>query len=197
MSQSTLEENAIYEQYQNIILPYIIELEVRDGEYPVEILNEIRAIFTHFSRYKLQNAQEEIFSAERHVKRAILDCYKYLCISMLEEISDFRAYYRKVDLKLADNGKFLPELDRLECIAKDALKRAKRSEIENNSDDTQYELFENAYNAYCEASQFIQKSHEAILFASSHSKRTNTITIISCIIGIIGIISSIISFIVG
>lgn len=57
MDKNTISENEIYEQYQNLILPYIMELEVRDGEYPVEILNEIRAIFTHLSRYKLQNEQ--------------------------------------------------------------------------------------------------------------------------------------------
>lgn len=191
----TINENDIYEQYQNIILPYIIELEVRDGEYPIEILNEIRAVFTHLSRYKIQGKQNEVISAGRHIKRAILDCYKYLCISMADEISDFRTDYRKVDLKLADNGKFLPELDRLECSAKELFKKAKKSEIAKNDDDTQYQLFEDAYNAYFEASEFIQKSHEAILFASSHSKKSNRITIISCIIGIIGIVSTIISII--
>lgn len=191
----TINENNIYEQYQNIILPYIIELEVRDGEYPIEILNEIRAVFTHLSRYKIQNEQNEVISAGRHIKRAILDCYKYLCISITDEISDFRTEYRKVDLKLADNGKFLPELDCLECHAKKLFKKAKKSEIAKNDDDTQYQLFEDAYNAYCKASQFIQESHEAILFASSHSKKLNRITIISCIIGIIGIVSTIISII--
>ena len=71
-------EAEIYEQYQNIIAPYITELEVRDCEYPIEILNEIRSIFTHLSRYKLQNNLDEIESANRHVKRAVLDCYKYV-----------------------------------------------------------------------------------------------------------------------
>lgn len=195
MDKNTISENEIYKQYQNLILPYIMELEVRDGEYPVEILNEIRAIFTHLSRYKLQNEQGEVFSAGRHVKRAVLDCYKYLCISMAEEVSTFRSEYRKVDLKLADNGKFLPELNRLENIAKDSFKKAKTSEIKKNDDDTQYPLFETAYNAYCEVSQYIKDSHEAILFASSHSKKSNALTFISCVIGVIGIISTVIAII--
>lgn len=195
MGENAISEIEIYEQYQNLILPYIVELEVRDGEYPVEILNEIRAIFTHLSRYKIYNEQEEIISAKRHVKRAILDCYKYLCISMAEEISRFRLQYRKVDLKLAENGKFLPELDRMEYIAKENFKKAKRSEIAKSEEELQYSLFETAYNAYCAASHYIEDSHEAIRFASNHSKKSNVLTIVSCIIGVIGIVSTIVAIV--
>ena len=51
----TLEEREelIYRQYQDIIAPFIVELEVRDKEYPIEIFNEIRSIFTHLLRYKI------------------------------------------------------------------------------------------------------------------------------------------------
>ena len=40
----------IYETYLSIISPFIIQLETLDGEFPVEILNEIRSIFTHLAR---------------------------------------------------------------------------------------------------------------------------------------------------
>lgn len=43
----------IYDVYVNIIAPFIVQLEALDGEFPVEILNEIRAIFTHISRCSL------------------------------------------------------------------------------------------------------------------------------------------------
>lgn len=89
------------------IAPFITELEVRDTEYPIEIFNEVRSIFTHLSRYKIQKQAKDLISTESHVKRAILDCFKYMCVSMAEEINDFRNSYKKVDLKLADNGKFL------------------------------------------------------------------------------------------
>lgn len=99
-------ETGIYQQYRDVIAPFIAELEVRDTEYPIEIFNEIRAIFTHLTRYKLSESESELISAERHVKRAILDCFKYMCISMAEEMQMFRHDYRRVDLKFANNGIF-------------------------------------------------------------------------------------------
>ena len=190
MQEKQIEEMEIeiYEQYQNIIAPYIAELEVRDGEYPIEILNEIRSIFTHLSRCKLQNSLNEIESANRHVKRAILDCYKYICISIAQNIYEFRQDYIKVDLTLADNGRFLVKLNDLELIARNAFEEAKKSEIKHESTETKYKLYEKAYNAYNEVEKFIANSNEALLFASSHSRKSNRITMISCIITIISIV---------
>lgn len=130
METNNIEEK-IYWQYQNIIAPFIAELEVRDNEYPIEIFNEIRSVFTHLSRYKLQKSDKDISAAKSHSKRAILDCYKYLCISMEEKIYKFRNEYKGIDLGLADNGKFLPELNRLELKAKNAFKLAKETAIKN------------------------------------------------------------------
>ncbi len=41
----------IYKSYLNDIAPFIILIETLDSEYPAEIMNEIRAVFTHLSRY--------------------------------------------------------------------------------------------------------------------------------------------------
>ena len=188
-------EEKIYLQYQNIIAHFIAELEVRDNEYPIEIFNEIRSVFTHLSRYKLQKSDKDLLAAESHSKRAILDCYKYLCISMEEKVCKFRSEYKDIDLGLADNGKFLPELNRLELKAKEAFKVAKATEVKNEIDEERrYELFESAYNEYSEMDKFLDDSQEAILFASVHSKRSNRITIISCIITLISIIVAVFSF---
>lgn len=192
--KSTEREINIYKQYQDIIAPFIAELEVRDTEYPIEIFNEVRSIFTHLSRYKIQKQAKDLISAESHVKRAILDCFKYMCISMAEEINDFRNSYKKVDLKLADNGKFLPELDRLEHIAKKSYKTAKVSEIKKEiSDDELYVLFETAYNNYKTLLDFLESSEEAILFASSHSKNSNMVNIISILVTTISILIAVVS----
>ena len=100
-------EKDIYIQYETIIAYFIAELEVRDTEYPIEVFNEIRATFTHLSRYK----------------------------------------------------------------------------------------FENAYNKYHMLSDFLVDSNEAILFASSHSKKTNIINIVSIIVTVVSIIFGIIGWI--
>lgn len=189
-------EKIIFQQYQNVIAPFIAELEVRDTEYPIEIFNEIRAIFTHLSRYRLNGSTSNIAAAERHVKRAILDCFKYLCISIAEKVSAFRMSYRNVDLKLADNGKFLPELDRLETLAKKAFIEAKIADVaQEESDDQLYELYEVAYNQYSELDKFLDASEEAILFASSHSKKSNLVTWISTAVTIVSIVIAVVAWV--
>lgn len=188
-------EKQIYEQYETVIAYFIAELEVRDTEYPIEVFNEIRSMFTHLSRYKLGNSEKDLLSAERHVKRAILDCFKYMCVSFAEEIKGFRESYRSVDLKIADNGKFLPELDRLENEAKSAYINAKKKEIKGELPEEElYSLFEDAYNKYHALSDFLVKSNEAILFASSHSKKSNTVNWISIGVTVISIILAIVGF---
>lgn len=188
-------ENEIYQEYLNVIAPLISELEVRDGEYPVEIFNEIRSIFTHISRCKLQNKDSELESAHRHVKRAVLDCFKYLCVSIATKMRNFRNSYKKVDLSYADNGRFLPELNRLDSIATEAYKTAKYAEIKNEITESElFELFETAYNKYSELDAFLENSNEAILFASSHAKHSNWINVISVVVTVISIVVAVISF---
>lgn len=189
-------EKHIYEQYENVIAYFIAELEVRDNEYPIEVFNEIRSTFTHLSRYKLNDSEGDLLSAERHVKRAILDCFKYMCISFAEEVDKFREAYKTVDLKVADNGKFLPQLDKLEDEARNAYIDAKRKEIEGLiSEDEMYGKFEDAYNKYHAVSNFLEESNEAILFASSHSKQSNVINIVSIVVTVGSIIFGIIGFV--
>ncbi len=184
----TQREVQIYRQYQEIICGYIAELEVRDTEYPIEVFNEVRAIFTHLSRFKLGGKESNLDAAEKHVKRAILDCFKYMCISYAEEITKFRFEYRKVNLGVADNGKFLPNLDKLERDAKAAYIKAKKAEVKGViSDADLYSLYEDAYNKYKELFDFYEKSHEAILFASNSSKKSNLVNIISIIVTLISI----------
>jgi len=72
--------NEIHYKYVSIISPFIMQIEVLDGEYPVEILNEIRAVFTHLSKSHLSGDNDAVdrnlSKADAHIKRAILDCYK-------------------------------------------------------------------------------------------------------------------------
>ena len=106
--------SAIYETYLSVISPFIIQLEALDGEFPVEILNEIRSIFTHLARCnsteKEQIYEENIIKAERHVKRAVLDCFKYLCVAYDEYFRRFTKLNRNVDLSFVDNGHFIQKL---------------------------------------------------------------------------------------
>lgn len=190
-------ENEIYRKYQDIVAPYVIELEVRDSEFPIEIFNEIRAIFTHLSRYKIQNSEEDLAAAEGHLKRAVLDCYKYLCISIAISLHQFREEYKDVDLHLADNGEFLPKLDKLEREAQEAFAEAKKTEIAKEDDDRQGLLYENAYNAYHAAEEHLKASQDGILFASVHTRKANAINTAAIVVTVISIIITIVAIIVA
>ncbi|MCD8049390.1 MAG: hypothetical protein LUG52_07295 [Clostridia bacterium] len=191
-------ENDIYRRYQDSIAPFIVELEVRDSEYPIEIFNEIRAIFTHIARYKTVGDENEIISAERHVKRATLDCFKYMCVSIETEIEEFRHSYRNVDLTVANDGKFLPELDKLETNAKASYLAAKKAEIANNiSEDELYLLFETAYSDFNKLSAFLEESKGSVVFAQSRFKRSNIINIVAIAVTVISIIITVITLIMS
>ena len=87
-------------------------MEANDAEFPIEILNEVRSIFSHFSRVYDDSVTDdeidcELSKAESHLKRAILDCYKYNCISLYDFYNRFRTEYNFADLSLIDNGDFL------------------------------------------------------------------------------------------
>ena len=51
----------IYEQYRDVVCPLVAFIESADAKFPITILNEIRSIFSHFSRvYEESMADKEI-----------------------------------------------------------------------------------------------------------------------------------------
>ena len=85
--QRELEE--IYSQYHNSIKIFIGQLEVLQNKFPVEILNEIRAVFSHIAKAYVCESEEvawkNVNKAKGHIKRAQLDAYKYRDIISLCE----------------------------------------------------------------------------------------------------------------
>lgn len=59
------EIRGIYSDYRSIVRPYIAFLELFDGEFPVEILNEIRAVFQHLARcYYNEGVKDEVITQD-------------------------------------------------------------------------------------------------------------------------------------
>ena len=143
----------IYAEYKKTVSPLVAFLEANDAEFPVEILNEIRAIFTHFSRtYDESVSDDEISSeikkAEGHLKRAILDCYKYNCVSLYDFYSQFRKAYKFADLSCIDNGDFLTHITQNFAEAKKQLLEAKISERKNKDKEDLYAEYETAFDLF-------------------------------------------------
>lgn len=187
---------AIYETYLSIISPFIIQLETLDGEFPVEILNEIRSIFTHLARcYSTEKEkiyEDNIIKAERHVKRAVLDCFKYLCVAYDEYFRRFTKLNKNVDLSFVDNGHFLQKLNHLFIEAINNKTAAQKKELVSENIEDVFEDYEKAFNSYAAVYNLIQESSESIDFVkhkAATKERLNTI------FGIVGVVSLILTII--
>lgn len=176
----------IYGTYHKVIAPLTIQLESLDGDFPIAILNEIRAIFTHISRCcftkDLEVYKDNIQRARSHTKRAILDCFKYLCLSYDEHYKQFEKMHANVDLLSVDNGNFLPQLKKMRKSAVDLVKKAKKLDFEGQEEDKLYKAYEDAYNAYNDVYEWIDNSHEKL----AKAKRKSTVRDIAAIVGAIG-----------
>ena len=200
---STTEERVkdIYKNYIEIICPYIIQCELLDNEFPIEILNEIRAIFTHLSKYYISDdisiKGKNLSKAESHIKRAILDCYKYLCYAYEDKYKEFEITYKKVDLSLIDNGEFLPKVIEGHKEALALMLDARKSDLVINSDDEtnvddSYKKYESAFNKYSSVYEFINSSYKKLESLRKRFVLKDVFAIGGWIIGIIGILISII-----
>ena len=143
----------IYDEYKNTVFPLVAFLEANDAEFPIEILNEVRSIFSHFSRVYDDSVTDdeidcELSKAESHLKRAILDCYKYNCISLYDFYNRFRTEYKFADLSLIDNGDFLAKITQNFAEGKRLLFEAKKSERKNKHSEDLYREFEAAFDLF-------------------------------------------------
>lgn len=189
----------IFLTYNNVISPFIIQFEVLDAEFPIAVLNEIRAIMGHISKINASNdeaiREDNLLKAERHVKRAVIDCYKYTCISYHDEYEHFCRMYKGVDFSDIQDGKFLNELVRLRKNALNTLKEAKEYEIlPEATDDMIYQKYELAYQAYFDLYDYIQINYELVERAKHKNFKRKLFDIISLSVGIAGFAAAIIQF---
>lgn len=81
----------IYGTYHTTIAPFILQLETLDGAFPIEILNEVRAIFTHISRCCVT---KDIEVYEDNIeRRSVTPKERYwtalsICVSLMMSISN-------------------------------------------------------------------------------------------------------------
>jgi len=193
----TFEERVknIHKNYIEVICPYIIQYELLENEFPIELLNEIRAIFTHLSKFNLSDdisiKEKNLSKAESHIKRAILDCHKYLCYIYEEKYKDFERIYKNVDLSLIDNGEFLPKLLESHKDAMALMLEARKSDLSINSDDS-YEKYEKAFIKYSSVYELINSSYKKLEVVRKKALLKDIFAVSGLIIGILGIIFSII-----
>lgn len=135
------ELNCLLSEYANVVNPLIVEYEVEKNEFPIEILNEIRAIIGHIVRATATKNEievlENIKKAHSHVKRAALDGYKYLCVVYDDRYWDFYARYDTVDWVGSKLQCDIHNMNEKRKSAVELLRKAKNSEaMENDSQRT-------------------------------------------------------------
>lgn len=160
----------LYNEYNDVIKPLIAEIEVRFEHFPTSIFNEIRAFNDHVSRCYLKPNNEEwinsqIHKAEGHIERIILDCYKFLNVSLYDSvIKKFDKEYKGVDLSNINNGDFLIQHKKLtrEIVIK--LKDAKSKEVLEDKSES-IAIYEEVHNKYTELEDLIEQNCRNLFWA--------------------------------
>ena len=199
-------EREIYSVYLEHVVPLIAAIEVFDNEFPSEILNEVRSIFTHFARCRttedMATIEDNARKAERHLKRLRFDCYKYIASMHSQHIGALLGSYSPKALAGVDNGNFLLEVNRLTKLADDKIISAKVMEASGDEDGA-LEAYAESTEIYADLIAYVGNSkaglaHAQALYGAFEDgvKRSGTVGIavgvIGAIIGVVGIVVGIV-----
>lgn len=137
--------------------------------------------------------------AQKHLKRAVVDAFKYASMAYSKVYDDFKESYKDVDLSYVDNGQLLPKLTKLNAEAENLMHKAKMIESDIHDDEEMYAAYESAFNRYAELYECIMNALDAtetIKLKTIENKEAQKkerridrmIGIIGVIVGIAGII---------
>lgn len=204
----------VYITYRTVVRPFVAMLELFDREFPIEILNEIRAIFQHIARCyyseddfrsvdikndsaifmsdqkerRISDIKKNIHKANGHINRALLDCFKYSCVTLFDEYKSFTTMYKYVDLSSLDNGEFLKKMHTLKEEAKLADKLARIEEGDSGDEINVFRLYEDAFNKSVKLYDYISAHAK---YAVNLKRKLRIYSIVSAVGWIIGVASGV------
>lgn len=194
------ELDEIFRTYIEDINPFIIQFEVVKNEFPIELQNEIRAIYGHLARASIAETPEQaarnVQKIKSHTKRALLDCYKYSCVLFTDSYFEFFERYKGVDLSYLDSGRFLTEAQASCQKAKDAYFEAKKAELSNIPEEELFELYQRAYNKFAALEQRLRAAEDDAAFLKHKAARKEWLARISFAVGVIGVIVGVIGILI-
>ena len=187
--------------YIEDINPFIVRFEVSKGEFPIEVQNEIRAIYGHLVRATMATSSEQVLrnieKMKSHSKRALLDCFKYTSILCSDNYDDFMNRYENIDLTYLKNGQFLTDIVKRCRKARKALQDAKVAETSNISEDELFALYQDAYRQFEELNDELQQAEDSADFLQHKASKKDMISNISLWVGIGGFIVGIIGIFIN
>lgn len=158
----------LYKDYNSVIKPLIAEVEARTEQFPLPLFNEIRALHDHISRCYSEGAtndsiEEEVVKAQRHSLRIMLDCYKYLNLTLHDEVSLFERETKHIDLTVLQNGTFYPKYKEMRS---NAIKLVRQAKSEESLDSVKaLDTYQLSYNAYTEIETLIDSVYTDVHWA--------------------------------
>ena len=152
----------ICNQYLDVLSKYIIKYEALENDFPVGVMNEIRATFTHIAKMVTcdnpAQQEKELTNAEGHIKRAIRDCYKYNCVSFERRYSLFHSNFVKEQY----NAETLIKIEQEHDEAIKYLVLARTKEISGVSSLNPDDVDKQEYNNYIQAISHFETMYDLI-----------------------------------
>lgn len=186
------ELDKMFRMYIEGINPFMVRFETAKTEFPIEIQNEIRAIYGHLARAAMskdkEHAAKNIEKMHSHSKRALRDCYKYNSIVLSDRYDDFMDRYAGVDLTYLENGDFLKRVVGRCNEARKKLQDAKIKETTNLSEDQKYEAYEEAYKAFELLNFDLENAENSASYLKHKATRKDKMAGVSFAVGIVGVI---------
>ncbi|WP_298549938.1 hypothetical protein [uncultured Parabacteroides sp.] len=152
----------LYQSYNEVVKPLLIEVEVRSGKISHALQNEIRAFNDHIARCyydcsidlndpemkhkEIERQKKEIDKAEGHIRRLILDCFKQLNASLSDTVKRYEKKMKYMDpLKMGSGTEWTSYRD----LKRYAVKAVFTAKIEESKDtEKSMKLFEESYLQY-------------------------------------------------
>lgn len=146
--------NQIFSLYREKVNSLISVYNALENSFPIGVINELRDVFSHMTQSLLTKESTEIDrhldKAQRHLKRAVVDAFKYASMAFSKVYDDFKESYKHVDLSYVDNGEFLPKLTKLNTEAEILMHKAKMIESGIHNVEDMYVAYESAFVCYAE-----------------------------------------------
>ena len=150
----------ILEEYRNVAKPLMEDIYHRMGSYPINCLNEIRALNDHIARCYRNGIDDdqidiELNKASGHVQRLVYDCLKQLNILLFKKIDQVEKNTYTYRWLYINGGTFWREftLHKREAIISEI--EAKKQESFNPQ--TAVEKYQDAYNHYIQIENMLDE----------------------------------------
>jgi len=157
----------IFKTYNDVLKVLLAEVEATYSATPTLLFNEIRSSFDHIARtyrdgieeYEIEN---QLKKAQSHIRRAIIDCYKFLNVFYQEKIVKFEKETRNIDLISIDNGRFYNEFKQNHELAIESLREAKK--LEGIDTEAAFQKYQESYNYLYDINQLITENYKKVTY---------------------------------